>query len=166
MTDALRQTIAANRAGETVALPSVCSAHRDVLRAAMLLTEGQGQPLLIEATSNQVNQDGGYTGMKPADFVAYIHAIADETGFPKDQIILGGDHLGPQAWKDQPAEKAMEKAKVLVASYVAAGFTKIHLDCSEGCLGEPAHLDDSTVASRAAVFPPPSSITLRPRHAF
>lgn len=152
MTDALRQTIAANRAGETVALPSVCSAHRDVLRAAMLLTEGQGQPLLIEATSNQVNQDGGYTGMKPADFVAYIHAIADETGFPKDQIILGGDHLGPQAWKDQPAEKAMEKAKVLVASYVAAGFTKIHLDCSEGCLGEPAHLDDSTVASRAAVL--------------
>lgn len=148
----LAQTIAENRAGKVVAMPSVCSAHRDVLRAAMLMPEYQNRTLLIEATSNQVNQFGGYTGMTPSDFVSYVHEIASETGFNSDHIIFGGDHLGPQAWKDEPAEAAMEKAKAMVAAYVQAGFTKIHLDCSEGCAGEPAHLDDATVADRAAIL--------------
>lgn len=148
----LAQTIAENRAGKVVAMPSVCSAHRDVLRAAMLMPEYQNRTLLIEATSNQVNQFGGYTGMTPSDFVSYVHEIASETGFDPDHIIFGGDHLGPQAWKDEPAEAAMEKAKAMVAAYVKAGFTKVHLDCSEGCAGEPAHLDDATVADRAAIL--------------
>lgn len=150
MSQWLQDVIAANRAGQIASIPSVCSAHRDVLRAAMLLPEGQGKGLLIEATSNQVNQEGGYTGMIPADFVTYVHDIATKTGFDKSRIILGGDHLGPQAWKDQPADMAMEKARAMVAAYVKAGFTKIHLDCSEGCQSEPAHLDDTIVAARAA----------------
>lgn len=150
--NSLLETIAANRAGDVVAMPSVCSAHRDVLRAAMLMPEYAGRSLLIEATSNQVNQDGGYTGMTPKDFVDYVREISDETGFPFQNIIFGGDHLGPQAWKDQAVDAAMSKAKVMVADYVAAGFTKIHLDCSEGCAGEPAHLDDVTVATRTALL--------------
>ncbi len=147
---ALHRIIADNRAGGRRALPSICSAHRDVLRAAMLLPEIANMPLLIEATSNQVNQDGGYTGMTPVDFVAHVHGIAAETGFDRNRIILGGDHLGPQAWKDQAAGQAMAKARTMMTAYVQAGFSKIHLDCSEGCAGEPAHLDDDTVAARAA----------------
>ena len=54
--------------------------------------------VLIEATSNQVNQDGGYTGMVPSDFRKFVHAIADRVGCARDLIILGGDHLGPNAW--------------------------------------------------------------------
>ena len=34
-------------------------------------------PVLIEATCNQVNQEGGYTGMTPADFRTYVLGIAD-----------------------------------------------------------------------------------------
>ncbi len=148
----LRQVIAANRAGDVSAQPSICSAHPDVLRAVMLMPEARRRSLLIEATSNQVNQDGGYTGMQATDFVAFLHGLADETEFPKDQLILGGDHLGPQAWKGLPADQALAKAHTLVASYVEAGFTKIHLDCSEGTAGEPPHLDDDTVAKRAAAL--------------
>jgi D-tagatose-1,6-bisphosphate aldolase subunit GatZ/KbaZ len=44
----------------------------------------------------------------------------------------------------------MENAEVLVAEYVRAGFTKIHLDCSEGCAGEPAQVSDAVSAERAA----------------
>ncbi len=150
MSDILRQTIQKNRAGACIALPSVCSAHGDVLTAALLLAKENDQPLIIEATSNQVNQNGGYTGMRPADFVAFVRQIADKTGFEHSRIIFGGDHLGPQVWRAQPVEIAMEKAKVLVAEYVKAGFTKIHLDCSEGCLGEPAQVEDTTSAARAA----------------
>jgi tagatose-1,6-bisphosphate aldolase non-catalytic subunit AgaZ/GatZ len=32
--------------------------------------------VLIEATCNQVNQDGGYTGMTPADFRRFVEDIA------------------------------------------------------------------------------------------
>lgn len=150
MTDFLRQVIASNRAGAAVAIPSVCSAHPDVLGAALLRARALGRPLVIEATSNQVNQEGGYTGMRPADFVTFVHDIGTACGVDMGQVILGGDHLGPQAWRRCPADQAMDMARIMVADYVRAGFTKIHLDCSEGCAGEPARLDDLTAAARAA----------------
>ena len=67
----LREIIARNLAGSAEAMPSVCSAHPDVLAASVLLAEEADVPLLVEATSNQVNQFGGYTGMKPADFIGF-----------------------------------------------------------------------------------------------
>ena len=103
---------------------------------------------LIESTSNQVDQYGGYTGMKPADFVAMVHAIAEEEGFPKDRILLGGDHLGPNRWQKGPAEKAMTEAETLMAAYVEAGYEKIHLDASFVCADDTAPLSDEIVASR------------------
>lgn len=146
----LKTIVARNRAGEVCAIPSVCSAHPEVLRASLLLAEELDQPVVIEATSNQVNQDGGYTGMRPADFIAFVYAIADKAGVARSRIAFGGDHLGPQVWRKGPAEQAMTKARVMVAEYVRAGFTKIHLDCSEGCMGEPAQLGDELAATRAA----------------
>ncbi|EKD60284.1 MAG: Tagatose 6 phosphate kinase, partial [uncultured bacterium] len=146
----LSDIVARNRAGEVCAIPSVCSAHPDVLRASLMLAEELDRAVVIEATSNQVNQDGGYTGMRPADFIAFVHAIADQAGVSRARIVFGGDHLGPQAWRKGSAELAMAKARVMVADYVRAGFNKIHLDCSEGCAGEPAQLGDDLAATRAA----------------
>jgi D-tagatose-1,6-bisphosphate aldolase subunit GatZ/KbaZ-like len=51
-----------DRAGPS-GIPSVCSAHPMVLEVSMRATLPTQLPLLIEATCNQVNQDGGYTGM-------------------------------------------------------------------------------------------------------
>ena len=150
MVDVLRQIIAHNRAGAPTAIPSVCSAHPDVLRASLRLAERQDRAVVIEATSNQVNQDGGYTGLTPAGFISFVNALAEETKTDRARIIFGGDHLGPQAWRKMPAAQAMDKARVMVAGYVAAGFTKIHLDCSEGCAGEPAQLTDAQTVPRAA----------------
>lgn len=150
MTDIFRKTIADNLAGRGVALPSICSAHPDVLEASLLLAKQLKRPIIIEATSNQVNQFGGYTGMQPRDFVSFVHQIADTVGFDRNQIIFGGDHLGPQVWRARPEGPAMACAETLVEEYVRAGFTKIHLDCSEGCAGEPAQVDDKTSAERAA----------------
>ncbi|MDA5556927.1 class II D-tagatose-bisphosphate aldolase non-catalytic subunit [Shimia sp. MMG029] len=150
MTDELRKIITLNRNGAPVAIPSVCTAHPDVLRASLALAERKDQQVVIEATSNQVNQDGGYTGITPEGFIRYVHDIADDAGVDRGRIIFGGDHLGPQAWRAMPAEAAMEKARVLVRDYVKAGFGKIHLDCSEGCAGEAAQLNDDQTASRSA----------------
>jgi D-tagatose-1,6-bisphosphate aldolase subunit GatZ/KbaZ len=112
--------------------------------------------LLIESTSNQVDQEGGYTGMKPVDFVGYVNSVATRLGFPKDMIFLGGDHLGPNKWQELPAAVAMSNAKVLVEEYVKAGFQKIHLDTSMFCADDPGDrkkpLRDEIVASRAAIL--------------
>jgi D-tagatose-1,6-bisphosphate aldolase subunit GatZ/KbaZ len=105
--------------------------------------------VLIEATCNQVNHLGGYTGMMPADFAQLVERIANEESCPRDQIVLGGDHLGPNPWRDRPAEEAMAEAERMVAAYVTAGFRKIHLDASMGCKGEPIALDDAATAERA-----------------
>ncbi|MFY0616130.1 class II D-tagatose-bisphosphate aldolase non-catalytic subunit [Shimia sp.] len=150
MTDTLRKIISQNRAGTPVAIPSVCSAHPDVLRASLTFAQRRDRHIVIESTSNQVNQDGGYTGITPEGFIRYVHDIADRANVDRDRIIFGGDHLGPQAWRNLPAEAAMEKARVLVRDYVRAGFGKIHLDCSEGCAGETAQLTDSETAARSA----------------
>lgn len=150
MSEILRGIIAQNRDGAPVAIPSVCSAHPDVLAASMARARKLHRPIVIEATSNQVNQFGGYTGMKPLDFVAFVKDIAQKVDLPLKDIVLGGDHLGPQVWRSGPADEAMAKARTMVADYVRAGFTKIHLDCSEGCAGEPSQVDDELAATRAA----------------
>lgn len=129
---------------------SICSAHPWVLGAAMKQALADDTPLLIESTSNQVDQFGGYTGMKPADFVRFVHRLADEAGLPRSRLILGGDHLGPNAWRSLPAEEAMQRAEALIDAYVSAGFTKIHLDTSMSCAGDPARLSDDIVAQRAS----------------
>lgn len=131
-------------------IPSICSAHPVVIKASMLHALVRGEYLLVEATCNQVNQDGGYTGMTPADFRGFVEQIAAKTGFPLEKLILGGDHLGPNPWKNLPAGEAMAKAKVMIKAFAEAGFTKLHLDTSMGCAGEPAALPDVLTAERAA----------------
>ncbi len=131
-------------------IPSICSAHPLVIEAAMLRARRENTPVLIEATCNQVNQDGGYTGMTPEDFTRFVGAIADRIAFPREKILLGGDHLGPNPWKHLPAAEAMAKAEAMIAAYAKAGFTKLHLDTSMGCAGEPTALPDATTAARAA----------------
>ena len=148
----LKDIVARNRAGEQVGIYSVCSANRYVLEAAMIEASASESPLLIEATCNQVNQDGGYTGMTPADFRQYVSDIALDVSFDTRQLILGGDHLGPNPWTKLPALAAMEKAIALVKSYVEAGFTKIHLDASMSCADDPTPLAPETIAERAALM--------------
>ena len=129
---------------------SICSAHPIVIEASLRHAQRTGQAfVLFEATCNQVNQDGGYTGMRPADFVAFVHAIADRVGFDRARIALGGDHLGPNPWTSLDAAAAMDKAEVMVGAYVAAGFRKIHLDCSMSCSGDPEPLPEAEIVRRA-----------------
>ena len=141
-----------NRCGEAVGVYSVCSAHPLVLEAAMTQALHDRVPLLVEATANQVNQYGGYTGLLPRAFPAYVASLAERAGLPRERILLGGDHLGPVCWTHEHADAAMAKACDLVASYVGAGFVKIHLDTSMACAGDSEPLDDRVVAARAATL--------------
>lgn len=146
----LSSLAALRQSGTPRGLTSVCSAHPVVLRAALRFGRDHASPVLIEATCNQVNHQGGYTGMTPADFAALVERLAHEEACPTNLVILGGDHLGPNPWRHLLADQAMDEACKMMAAYVAAGFRKLHLDASMGCMGEPAALDDATTAARAA----------------
>jgi D-tagatose-bisphosphate aldolase class II non-catalytic subunit len=148
--DVLSSPTSTRPLSEQAGITSVCSGHPLVVEAAMLQAAEDETELLIEATCNQVNHQGGYTGLTPADFRDMVHAIAQRVGFPVDQVILGGDHLGPTPWRRLPAERAMAEAETMVAAYVAAGYQKLHLDTSMGCQGEADHLGDALTAERAA----------------
>ncbi|QXD00284.1 tagatose-bisphosphate aldolase subunit KbaZ [Klebsiella sp. PL-2018] len=139
-----------HKRGKANGIYAVCSAHPLVLESAIRYAHANRTPLLIEATSNQVDQFGGYTGMTPADFRHFVCQLANSLDFPEEQLILGGDHLGPNRWQHLPAEQAMANADGLIKSYVASGFKKIHLDCSMSCQGDPVPLTDAIVAERAA----------------
>ncbi|MDR1745331.1 MAG: class II D-tagatose-bisphosphate aldolase, non-catalytic subunit, partial [Planctomycetota bacterium] len=117
-------------------ISSVCSAHPMSLEAGVAAALRDDAPLLVEATSNQVDQFGGYTGMVPAAFRKWVEEFAGRLGLPGERLILGGDHLGPNPWRKEPAVQAMDKAGELVRQYAAAGFTKIHLDCSMALGGD------------------------------
>jgi D-tagatose-1,6-bisphosphate aldolase subunit GatZ/KbaZ len=138
--------------GQPLGIYAICSAHPYVLDAGLAHAARAGAPLLIESTCNQVNQFGGYTGMTPADFAAYVRGLAHQRNFPLDRLILGGDHLGPNVWQEEPAATAMDKARALVHDCVLAGYTKLHLDASMKLGDDPADapLDVRVSAHRAA----------------
>ncbi len=147
---ALQDIVARHTRGEATGVWSLCSAHPAVIESAMHEVKTAGTALLVEATSNQVNQFGGYTGMRPVDFVRFLREIAARADFPAERVWIGGDHLGPIAWRRESADAAMAKAADLVREYVSAGFRKIHLDCSMACSGDAATLTEELVAARAA----------------
>lgn len=152
MENYLKSLILKRNAGINAGIPSFCCANRFVIESIFDNAKDEDDYIIIEATSNQVNQDGGYTKMQPIDFYNFVYDIAKNTGFDCEKIILGGDHLGPLPWCDLPAEEAMKNAEKLVSLFVEAGYTKIHLDTSmrlgDDCLNRP--LENEIIAKRGA----------------
>ncbi len=150
----LDRIVDSQKRGEAGGVASVCSSHPFVLKAALERAVRSGTPVLVESTCNQVNQFGGYTGMTPADFATYVAALARQTGLAPDKVLLGGDHLGPSVWQEEPAESAMQKSLELVQAYIRAGYVKIHLDASMKLADDDPRqpLDVELSAQRAAAL--------------
>ena len=143
----IQEMMEQRRQGKKCGIPSYCTANPLALEIILK----RAKQLQIEATANQVNQYGGYTGMLPKDFYEMIQKMAGEIGVPEELIILGGDHLGPLTWQNLPEKEAMEKSVELVYQYAKAGFTKIHLDTSMKVADDPEGLlSTETIARRGA----------------
>lgn len=153
--DALRAMLQKRKNGLRFAgIPSFCTANELVIEACLKQALRFDDCVLVEATANQVNQFGGYTGMKPADYRDFVYRIADRAGFPREKLILGGDHLGPLTWQNEPEESAMAKSVELVKLFVSAGFKKIHLDTSMRLASDSRDeaLSTETIARRGAIL--------------
>ena len=147
----IQEMMEQRRQGKKCGIPSYCTANPLVLEIILRRAKLLNTPVLIEATANQVNQYGGYTGLVPSDFYEMIIKMAKEFDVPETLIILGGDHLGPLTWQNLPEKEAMEKSVELVYQYARAGFTKIHLDTSMKVADDPEGLlSTETIARRGA----------------
>ena len=156
MQNPLKQIVKAQKEGRAVGIYSCCSANEYVIRAALLKGKKDNSCVLIESTANQCDQYGGYTGMKPADFKAFVEDIAKEIGFDTNKLFLGGSakgvHFRPLTFTSMNEEEAMKEADELIRCYVSAGFTKIHIDTSMRVKDDDVNtrLSDETIARRGA----------------
>jgi D-tagatose-1,6-bisphosphate aldolase subunit GatZ/KbaZ len=147
----LLELVQAQKRYENSGIYSICSANPYVIKASINQAKLDNSVLLIESTSNQVNQFGGYTGMQPANFARFVSDIAEEMQFPTERIILGGDHLGPNPWQNDIAETAMGKSADLIVDSIKAGYQKIHIDASMSCSDDPSStLAPELIARRTA----------------
>ena len=148
----LKQIVVKQKNNEPVGIYSACSANEYVIEAAIEKAYKDNSVVLIEATANQCDQNGGYTGMKPIDFKNFVFAIAKKVGLSTEKVFLGGDHLGPLTWTALNENEAMENAEELIRHYVGAGFTKIHIDTSMKVADDDANarLSDEIIAKRGA----------------
>ncbi len=141
------------KSGKNIGITSICSANKYVIEAAILHAQKYGYDLLIESTSNQVDQYGGYTGMTPEKFIQFVTSIAKKNNFPLENLTFGGDHLGTNTWKNTNSDKAMKNAEDLIRAYVSAGYSKIHLDTSFKLIGDNlinGKLSSQIITKRAA----------------
>ena len=152
MINPLKNITKLQKEGKPIGIYSACSANEFVIGAVLEKAKRENSVACIEATANQCDQNGGYTGMTPMDFKNFVMAKADEIGLDHNAIFLGGDHLGPLTWTHLNEEEAMNNAKELIRQYVLAGFTKIHVDTSMKVASDDpnARLSDEIIAKRGA----------------
>jgi len=118
---------------KNTSLPSFCTASFFVLNTLLIFCKKNKLPVLIESTSNQVNQLGGYTNNKPKDFIKKINKLIKRHKINKKSIYFGGDHLGPLPWKNNKSSFALKKSIELIDLYLKANYQKIHIDTSIRC---------------------------------
>ena len=122
-----------NKIIKNKALPSFCTANIDVLNSILYFCRINKLPCLVECTSNQVNQYGGYTNKTPKIFMKEILNLRKKINLNKNQLFLGGDHLGPLPWKNNNKKVALKNSIELINSFLKNGFYKIHIDTSIKC---------------------------------
>ena len=130
------------------ALPSFCTSNLDVLKIILFFTKKNNLPCLIESTSNQVNQYGGYTKLTPKKFQVEILKLVKFIKFPKRKLFLGGDHLGPLPWKNKKIKTSLKNSLIMINDYINANYCKIHIDTSIKC-ADDKKIDQKIIFERS-----------------
>ena len=113
-------------------LLAVCPNSPAVIKAAFRAAKRNNAPIMFAATLNQVDNDGGYTGMTQKDFVRVMRVEAKRNNFT-GPYIAAIDHGGPwlkdiQTLEMWPYEKAMDAVKKSYEAALLAGYELIHVD--------------------------------------
>ncbi|WP_296007478.1 class II D-tagatose-bisphosphate aldolase non-catalytic subunit [uncultured Alistipes sp.] len=111
---------------------AACPNSTAVVRAAFRAAKRNNAPIYFAATLNQIDCDGGYTGLTPVEFVRLARFEAEAVHFTGPTIIAI-DHGGPwlkdkQSVERWTAEEAMAGVKRSFEAAVLAGYDLIHVD--------------------------------------
>jgi tagatose-1,6-bisphosphate aldolase non-catalytic subunit AgaZ/GatZ len=121
-----------SRTGIKRTIFAACPNSFSVISAALKSAKRCNAPIKFAATLNQVDIDGGYTGLTPSEFVRTIRQKAYTLNVTSP-IIIAIDHGGP--WlKDIHRNERWQYAKTMSAvkksfeAAVTAGYDLIHVD--------------------------------------
>ncbi|MDC6366803.1 MULTISPECIES: class II D-tagatose-bisphosphate aldolase non-catalytic subunit [Flavobacteriaceae] len=122
----------AHQTGTKRTILAACPNSKAVIKAALRSAKRANAPIKFATTLNQVDRDGGYTGLTPHQFVKIVRQEARSINL-QSPIIIAIDHGGP--WlKDKhrkeelSLEKAMEEVKLSFETAIDAGYDLIHVD--------------------------------------
>ncbi len=111
---------------------AVCPNSEAVTRAALHAAKEANAPMLFAATLNQVDRDGGYTGLTPKELTDFISDYSKKIGL-QSPVYTCLDHGGP--WlKDKHStekysfEKSMAEVKTTLEACIDAGYALLHID--------------------------------------
>lgn len=111
---------------------AACPNSPAVIRASLRAAKRNNAPIYFAATLNQVDCDGGYTGMTQEDFTRLVRFETERVHFT-GPVIVAIDHGGPWLKDRQRTEKwstedAMNGVKKSFEAAVLAGYDLIHVD--------------------------------------
>ncbi|MCF0174872.1 MAG: class II D-tagatose-bisphosphate aldolase, non-catalytic subunit [Bacteroidales bacterium] len=111
---------------------AACPNSTAVIRASIRAAKRNNAPIYFAATLNQIDTDGGYTGMTQEQFIRLLRFEAERVNFTGD-LIAAVDHGGPWLKDKQRTEKwstedAMNGVKQAFEASVLAGYDLIHVD--------------------------------------
>ena len=111
---------------------AACPNSLSVIKSALKSAKRCNAPIKFAATLNQVDLDGGYTGLTPFEFVRTIRLQAQNLNVTSP-VIIAIDHGGP--WlKDVHKmgkwtySKTMSAVKESFEAVIEAGYDLIHVD--------------------------------------
>src|SRR5450759_5056954 len=118
-----------NQSGIKRTIFAACPNSISVIRAALKSAKRCNSPIKFAATLNQVDIDGGYTGLTPLEFVRTIHLNAYNLNVTSP-IIISIDHGGPwlkdvhknENWQ---YSKTMEAVKKSFEAAISAGYDPV-----------------------------------------
>ena len=111
---------------------AACPNSPSVIRAALRAAKRNNAPIYFAATLNQVDCDGGYTGMTQEAFTRLVRFETERVHFT-GPVIIAIDHGGPwlkdcQRTERWSVEDAMNGVKKSFEAAVLAGYDLIHVD--------------------------------------
>lgn len=113
-------------------LLAVCPNSMSVIKAALRSAKRNNAPIKFAATLNQIDGDGGYTGLTQFEFTKLLRNEANAINY-RGQYIVAIDHGGPwlkdiQNIEKWDTEKAMNAIKKSFEDAISAGYDLIHVD--------------------------------------
>ncbi len=111
---------------------AACPNSLAVIRAALKSAKRNNSPIKFAATLNQVDDDGGYTGLTHKEFVRTIRLQARSLNV-RVPVIIAVDHGGPWLKDLHAREKwsysaTMSAVKKSFEAAIEAGFDLLHVD--------------------------------------